>query len=157
MVKSQKTKSEDKRKPKHGLDGARPSKGKGNMRDAATVSSSCCPKRIIAYLKRLTHEDSNRRNCLAGQEAADVQEDGQERQKGQDHITGRDLAAVARFLNVFGSGRNGRNSGLAEIQVWQKRLEWKLRLQGSEQDRLTHCCPTRWPVPLTSYGLSRLR
>ena len=38
MVKAQKTKSEDKRKPKHGLDGARPSKGKGNMRDAATVS-----------------------------------------------------------------------------------------------------------------------
>lgn len=37
MVKSQKTKSEDKRKPKHGLDATRPSKGGKNMRDAATV------------------------------------------------------------------------------------------------------------------------
>ena len=74
------------------------------MRDAATVSVSCCPKRRIAYLKRLTHEGSNGRTCLAGQEAADVQEDGQEGQKGQDHITGRDLAAVAMSLNVLGTG-----------------------------------------------------
>ena len=37
MVKSSKTKSEDKRKPKHGLDSSRPSKGGKNKRDAATV------------------------------------------------------------------------------------------------------------------------
>lgn len=41
MVKSQKTKSEDKRKPKHGLDSSRPSKGGKNLRDAATVNIFC--------------------------------------------------------------------------------------------------------------------
>ena len=39
MVKSSKSKSEDKRKPKHGLDASRPSKGGKNQRDAATVRS----------------------------------------------------------------------------------------------------------------------
>ena len=49
MVKAQKSKSEDKRQPKHGLDGARPSKGKANMRDAATVRLSAFFLHTLPY------------------------------------------------------------------------------------------------------------
>lgn len=55
MVKSSKSKSEDKRKPKHGLDASRPSKGGKNQRDAATVrmlstcNQTCCS--LLAVLE----------------------------------------------------------------------------------------------------------
>ena len=44
------TKSEDKRKPKHGLDVNRPSKGEKGSRDAATVR--CCWKQALGVLSR---------------------------------------------------------------------------------------------------------
>ena len=79
------TKSDDKRTPKHSRDAERPSKGGKGQRDAATVRVM---SRRASGVPASPDTDTARGLWWAGAAPQDVQQDGDQRQEGQDPAPG---------------------------------------------------------------------